>query len=95
MATKPQTVPPAEALSLHSLITPTQQGIASRVLPEPSSECQPTCRTRSAPRNPHACSCSCCANLPDRHHEQHTAVRFHRIMTPSLCSTVQMEIARR
>jgi hypothetical protein len=32
MATKPQTVPPAEALSLHSLITPTQQGIASRVL---------------------------------------------------------------
>jgi quercetin dioxygenase-like cupin family protein len=26
------TIPPAEALSLHSLITPTEQGIASRVL---------------------------------------------------------------
>ena len=32
MATKPQTIPPAEALSLHSLITPTEAGIASRVL---------------------------------------------------------------
>jgi quercetin dioxygenase-like cupin family protein len=26
------TIPPAEALALHSLITPTEQGIASRVL---------------------------------------------------------------
>ena len=32
MATKPPTIPPAEALLLHSLITPTEQGIASRVL---------------------------------------------------------------
>jgi len=32
MATKPQTIPPAEALSLHSLVTPTEEGIASRVL---------------------------------------------------------------
>jgi quercetin dioxygenase-like cupin family protein len=27
-----QTIPPAEVLSLHSLITPTAQGIASRIL---------------------------------------------------------------
>ena len=27
-----QTLPPAEALALHSLVTPTEQGIASRVL---------------------------------------------------------------
>ena len=32
MATKPQTIPPAEALSLHSLVTLTEEGIASRVL---------------------------------------------------------------
>jgi quercetin dioxygenase-like cupin family protein len=27
-----QTLPPAEALALHSLVTPTEQGIASRIL---------------------------------------------------------------
>ena len=32
MSTRSQTLPPAEALSLHSLITPTPHGIASRVL---------------------------------------------------------------
>jgi quercetin dioxygenase-like cupin family protein len=32
MSTKPGTIPPGEALSLHSLVTPTEQGIASRVL---------------------------------------------------------------
>ncbi len=31
MSTTP-TIPPAQALSLHSLVTPTDQGIASRVL---------------------------------------------------------------
>jgi quercetin dioxygenase-like cupin family protein len=32
MATKTQMLPPAEALALHSLVTPTDAGIASRVL---------------------------------------------------------------
>jgi quercetin dioxygenase-like cupin family protein len=32
MNTKPQTIPAAEALALHTLVTPTEQGIASRVL---------------------------------------------------------------
>lgn len=32
MSTNPPTIPPAEALPLHSLVTPTEQGIASRVL---------------------------------------------------------------
>lgn len=32
MSTKPQTIPPSEALQLHLLVTPTEQGIASRVL---------------------------------------------------------------
>ena len=32
MSTTPATIPAAEALSIHSLITPTEQGIASRVL---------------------------------------------------------------
>jgi quercetin dioxygenase-like cupin family protein len=32
MSTKPATIPPAEALLLHSLIAPTEHGIASRVL---------------------------------------------------------------
>ena len=32
MTTKAQTLPPSEALELHSLVTPTEQGIASRVL---------------------------------------------------------------
>jgi quercetin dioxygenase-like cupin family protein len=32
MSTTPATIPSAEALSIHSLITPTEQGIASRVL---------------------------------------------------------------
>ena len=32
MTTKPQTITPAEALALHTLVTPTEQGIASRVL---------------------------------------------------------------
>ena len=32
MAPTTATIPPAEALALHSLITPTEQGIASRVL---------------------------------------------------------------
>jgi quercetin dioxygenase-like cupin family protein len=32
MATKSQTIPPAESLSLHSLVIPTEAGIASRVL---------------------------------------------------------------
>jgi quercetin dioxygenase-like cupin family protein len=32
MTTKPQTIPAAEALALHTLVTPTEQGIASRVL---------------------------------------------------------------
>ena len=32
MATVAQAIPAAEALALHSLITPTEQGIASRVL---------------------------------------------------------------
>lgn len=32
MATGPQTIPPAQALSLPALITPTEGGIASRVL---------------------------------------------------------------
>ena len=32
MATNTKTIPPAEALIIHSLITPTEQGIASRVL---------------------------------------------------------------
>lgn len=32
MATKAQMIPPSEALLLHSLVTPTDQGIASRVL---------------------------------------------------------------
>lgn len=32
MSSKPQTLPPAEALTIHSLITPTEQEIASRVL---------------------------------------------------------------
>jgi quercetin dioxygenase-like cupin family protein len=31
-----QMIPPTEALSLHSLITPTQQGIASRILAKAS-----------------------------------------------------------
>ena len=32
MSTSTPTIPPAEALRIHSLITPTEQGIASRVL---------------------------------------------------------------
>ena len=32
MSTNTPTIPPAEALSLHSLVTPTEHGIASRVL---------------------------------------------------------------
>jgi quercetin dioxygenase-like cupin family protein len=32
MTPKPQTIPAAEALALHTLVTPTEQGIASRVL---------------------------------------------------------------
>jgi quercetin dioxygenase-like cupin family protein len=32
MATKAPMIPPAEVLHLHSLVTPTEQGIASRVL---------------------------------------------------------------
>jgi quercetin dioxygenase-like cupin family protein len=32
MSTKSHTLPPGDALSIHSLITPTPQGIASRVL---------------------------------------------------------------
>lgn len=32
MATHAPSLPPAEALNLHSLVTPTEQGIASRVL---------------------------------------------------------------
>ena len=32
MTTKAQTIPAAEALALHTLVTPTEQGIASRVL---------------------------------------------------------------
>jgi quercetin dioxygenase-like cupin family protein len=32
MTTKPQTIAAAEALALHALVTPTEQGIASRVL---------------------------------------------------------------
>ena len=32
MTTKPQTITAAEALVLHTLVTPTEQGIASRVL---------------------------------------------------------------
>jgi quercetin dioxygenase-like cupin family protein len=32
MASRPGTLPPGEALPIHSLITPTEQGIASRVL---------------------------------------------------------------
>jgi quercetin dioxygenase-like cupin family protein len=32
MTTKPQTIPAAEVLALHTLVTPTEQGIASRVL---------------------------------------------------------------
>jgi quercetin dioxygenase-like cupin family protein len=32
MSTMTQVIPPAEALLLHSLITPTEQGIASRIL---------------------------------------------------------------
>ena len=32
MSTRSQTLPPSEALSIHSLLTPTPQGIASRVL---------------------------------------------------------------
>ena len=32
MTTNPQTITAAEALALHSLVTPTEQGIASRVL---------------------------------------------------------------
>ena len=32
MSTKPGSIPPAEALPIHSLVTPTEQGIASRVL---------------------------------------------------------------
>jgi quercetin dioxygenase-like cupin family protein len=34
---KTSTLPPAEALSLHSLVTPTEQGIASRVLAKTSA----------------------------------------------------------
>jgi len=50
MATKPQTIPPAEALSLHSLVTPTEEGIASRVLaerPEAISPCSRSTRART------------------------------------------------
>ena len=32
MSTTTQTIPPAEALTIQSLITPTEHGIASRVL---------------------------------------------------------------
>ena len=32
MSTSTHTIPPAEALTIHSLITPTEHGIASRVL---------------------------------------------------------------
>ena len=32
MTSKAQVLPPSEALNLHSLVTPTEQGIASRVL---------------------------------------------------------------
>jgi hypothetical protein len=32
MTTKSQSIPAAEALTLHTLVTPTEQGIASRVL---------------------------------------------------------------
>ena len=32
MSTDKQAIPPAQALALHDLITPTEQGIASRVL---------------------------------------------------------------
>jgi quercetin dioxygenase-like cupin family protein len=32
MSTRPTTLPPAAAVQIHSLITPTEQGIASRVL---------------------------------------------------------------
>ncbi len=32
MSTKPSSIPAAEALAMHALITPTEQGIASRVL---------------------------------------------------------------
>lgn len=32
MATKAPMIPPSEALQLHSLVTPTEEGIASRVL---------------------------------------------------------------
>ena len=32
MSTKPPTIPAGEVLALHTLITPTEQGIASRVL---------------------------------------------------------------
>lgn len=32
MTTKPQTITAAEVLALHTLVTPTEQGIASRVL---------------------------------------------------------------
>lgn len=36
MSTTPQMIPPGEALLLHSLVTPTAQGIASRVLAKAS-----------------------------------------------------------
>jgi quercetin dioxygenase-like cupin family protein len=32
MSTRPSTIPAAEALALHTLVMPTEQGIASRVL---------------------------------------------------------------
>ena len=56
-------IPTAEALRLADLITPTEGGIASRVLarnagaplPAPSSECRRTCRTPSMRRRPRAC----------------------------------------
>ena len=34
MPATPQMIPPGEALALQSLVTPTEQGIASRVLAE-------------------------------------------------------------
>jgi quercetin dioxygenase-like cupin family protein len=36
MSAKNPTIPPAEALSLHALVTPTEHGIASRVLAKTS-----------------------------------------------------------
>ena len=36
MATTPASIPPAEALTLATLVTPTEQGIASRVLAKTS-----------------------------------------------------------